>query len=46
MAFWSLSAAASSCKNFDIFSKMSVITEDIYLQLRLIVYYQKGNPYK
>ena len=28
------------------FSSISVITEDIYLKLRLVVYYQKGNPYQ
>ena len=27
------------------FSNMSVISEDMYLKLRLAVYYQKGNPY-
>ena len=27
-------------------SNISVITEDIYLKLRLVVHYQKGNPYQ
>ena len=25
---------------------ISVITEDIYLKLRIVVHYQKGNPYQ
>ena len=28
------------------FSNISVITEDIYLKLRIAVHYQKGNPYQ
>ena len=28
------------------FSNISVISEDSYLELRLFVYYQKGNPYQ
>ena len=28
------------------FSNISVITEDIYLKLRVVVHYQKGNPYQ
>ena len=28
------------------FSHISVITEDIYLKLKLVDYYQKGNPYQ
>ena len=28
------------------FSNISVITEVVYLKLRLAVYYQKGNPYQ
>ena len=28
------------------FSNISVITEDIYLKLRIIVHYQKGNTYQ
>ena len=27
------------------FSNISVITEDLYLKLRIVVHYQKGNPY-
>ena len=27
-------------------SNISVITEDIYLKLRIVVHYQKGNPYQ
>ena len=27
-------------------SIISVITEDIYLKLRIVVHYQKGNAYK
>ena len=28
------------------FSNISVITVDIYLKLRVVVHYQKGNPYQ
>ena len=28
------------------FSNISVITEDIYLKLRIVVNYEKGNPYQ
>ena len=28
------------------FSKISVITEDIYLKFRVVVHYQKLNPYQ
>ena len=28
------------------FSNVSVITKDIYLKLRVVVHYQKGNPYQ
>ena len=28
------------------FSNISVITEDIYLKLRIVVDYQKGNPHQ
>ena len=28
------------------FSNISVITEDIYLKIRIVVHYQKGNPYQ
>ena len=28
------------------FYNISIITEDIYLKLRIIVHYQKGNPYQ
>ena len=28
------------------FSNISVITEDIYLKLRVVVHYEKGNPYQ
>ena len=28
------------------FSDISLITEDIYLKLRIVVHYQKGNPYQ
>ena len=28
------------------FSYISVITEDIYLKFRVVVHYQKGNPYQ
>ena len=28
------------------FSSISVITEDIYLKLRVVVHYQMGNPYQ
>ena len=28
------------------FFNISVITEDIYLKLRVVVHYQKGNPYQ
>ena len=28
------------------FSNISIITEDIYLKLRVDVHYQKGNPYQ
>ena len=28
------------------FSNISVITEDIYLKPRVVVHYQKGNPYQ
>ena len=28
------------------FSNISVITEDIYLRLRVVVHYQKGNIYQ
>ena len=28
------------------FSNISVITEDIYLKLRVVVHYQKMNPYR
>ena len=28
------------------FSNISVITEDIYMKLRVVVHYQKGNPYQ
>ena len=38
-------AAAASCKTLT-FSNISVITEDIYLKLRTVVHYQKGNPYQ
>ena len=27
-------------------SNISIITEDIYLKLRIVVHYQKGNPYQ
>ena len=27
------------------FSNISIITEDIYLKFRVVVHYQKGNPY-
>ena len=37
----SAAAVALSCENFDI---VSVITEDIYLKLRLVVHYHMGNP--
>ena len=28
------------------FSNISVLTEDIYWKLRVVVHYQKGNPYQ
>ena len=28
------------------FSNISVITEDIYLKLRVVIHYKKGNPYQ
>ena len=28
------------------FSNISVINEDIYWKLRIVVHYQKGNPYQ
>ena len=28
------------------FSNISVITEDIYLKLRVVIHYQKGNPHQ
>ena len=28
------------------FTNISVISDDIYLKLRLVVYYEKGNPYQ
>ena len=31
---------------FSTFSDISIITEDIYLKLRVVVHYQKGNPYQ
>ena len=34
------------CAKTLTFSYISVITEDIYLKLRLVVHYQKGNPYQ
>ena len=34
------------CAKTLTFSNISVITEDIYLKLRVVVHYQKGNPYQ
>ena len=35
------------CKNFDIFLFLyHLYTDDIYLKLRLVIYYQKENPYQ
>ena len=34
------------CAKTLTFSNISVITEDIYLKLRIVVHYQKGNPYQ
>ena len=31
---------------FSTFSNISFIPEDIYLKLRVVVHYQKGNPYQ
>ena len=39
------SSAAGRAKTLT-FSYISVITEDIYLKLRVVVHYQKGNPYQ
>ena len=38
-------SSSASCENLT-FSNISDITEDIYLKLRIVVHYQKGNPYK
>ena len=40
-----IALASSVVANFDI-STISVITEDIYVKLRVVVDYQKGNPYQ
>ena len=42
---FSLAAVAASCKKLT-FSNISVITEDMYLKLRVVVSYPKGNPYQ
>ena len=39
------SSSAASCENLT-FSSILVITEDIYLKLRVVVHSQKGNPYQ
>ena len=36
-------ALSWSCKKFDI---TVIITEDSYLKLRVVVHYEKGNPYQ
>ena len=41
-----LSAPLGKTLTFSNISVISVITKDIYLKLRLIVYYQKWNPYQ
>ena len=34
------------CAKALTFFNISVITEDIYLKLRVVVHFQKGNPYQ
>ena len=41
----SAAASSASCENLT-FSNISVITENVDSKLRVVVHYQKGNPYQ